>query len=185
LVTYAGTLGKVNGVGYLVDIAADMLKSDPSVRFFIAGLGQEWECVRERARAAGVWERNLWMSRALPKRQMPGLLSASTVSVSTVIDVPELWNNSANKFFEALAAGRPMLVNHQGWLAELIQKTGAGLVVPSGDPAAAAGLLRGFLADKERMARARDAAAHLADHDFNRERLFSQLVGILESAGRA
>lgn len=182
LVVYAGTLGTVNGAGYLVEIAANMLERAPEVRFLIVGDGKEREQIERRAMETGTLGKNLWMLPRIPKTEMPGLLSACALSVSTVIDVPELWNNSANKFFDALAAGRPMLINHEGWLADAIRASGAGLVVPPADAAAAAALTRDFLRDPERRRRAGEAAAALADGEFNRERLFERFLGVLASA---
>ena len=40
----------------------------------------------------------------------------------SVIPIKELWANSANKLFDTLAAGRPILINYNGWQKELINK---------------------------------------------------------------
>ena len=184
LVTYGGTLGIVNGVEYLVETAAEMLKLDPGVRFLLVGDGNRKEFALERARALGVLEKNLWMMPPIEKKAMPKVLSASTVTVSTVIDVPELRHNSANKFFDSLAAERPMMINHEGWLADLIRDSGAGLVTPPGDPKAAARQLQAFLSDKEGLRRSREAAKRLADEEYGRDRLFARLLGVLEEARR-
>src|SRR5690606_22432246 len=50
---------------------------------------------------------------------------------SFVIDIRELWANSANKFFDSLAAGKPILINHQGWQAEVIESENIGYVLPA------------------------------------------------------
>ena len=39
--------------------------------------------------------------------------------------------NSANKFFDALAAGKPIMINYKGWQAKLIEKYNIGIVVSS------------------------------------------------------
>ena len=41
-----------------------------------------------------------------------------------------IWDNSANKFFDTLAAGKPILINHKGWQADLIEKENIGYVLP-------------------------------------------------------
>ena len=184
LVTYGGTLGIVNGAEYLVETAAEMLKLDPTVRFLLVGDGNRKGAALERARALGVLEKNLWMMPPMEKRAMPQVLSASTVTVSTVIDVPELRHNSANKFFDSLAAERPMMINHEGWLADVIRESGAGLVTPPGDPKAAARALHAFLSDAQGLRRSRAAAKRLADEEYGRDRLFARLLGVLEEARR-
>jgi hypothetical protein len=76
-----------------------------------------------------------------------------------------MWNNSANKFFDALAAERPIMINHEGWQADLIRETGAGLVVPPTDAVQAARMLHNFLSEPDRATRAGQAAFHLAKTD--------------------
>jgi hypothetical protein len=49
---------------------------------------------------------------------------------SFVISIKELWANSANKFFDTLAAAKPILINHKGWQKEIIIKENLGYVLP-------------------------------------------------------
>lgn len=181
IVLYAGTFGPINGVDYLVDVAAAMHGIDPKVRFVIAGDGKQKDTVIEKARSQGVLEKNLWLLPPVKKSEMPGLLAASSIATSLFVNLPEMWHNSANKFFDALAAGRPVMINYGGWQADIIRATGAGLVVPPDDPATAARLLHGFLTDSERMSKAREAAMRLADNEFNRDRLFEKLLDVFEA----
>ncbi|NLG52110.1 MAG: glycosyltransferase family 4 protein, partial [Chloroflexi bacterium] len=104
---------------------------------------------------------------------------AATVATSTVIDVPALWANSANKVFDAFAAGRPVAINHEGWQAGLLRESRAGLVLPADDPRAAAQLLAAFLADRDRLAQAGQAARRLAETRFSRDLLFEELERVL------
>ena len=182
IVLYAGTLGLINGVGYLVDVASAMLKIDPAVRFLIVGDGKEQKKIREKAANAGVLEKNLWMIPAVPKSEMPRVLSAATICTSLFIDLPEMWNNSANKFFDALAAGRPIMINHEGWQADLIRETGAGLVVPSTDARQFAEMLHNFLSDPDQIKRAGQAVFHLGKTRFDRDDLAEELLAVLQKA---
>lgn len=182
LVTYAGTLGTVNGVCYFARLAAEAQRLAPEVRFLVVGGGKEEATVRRAAAALGVLDKNFFMMQSLPKREMPACLSATDVAASLVIDLPALWANSSNKFFDALAARRPMLINHEGWQAALLRRTGAGLVVPPGDPRRGADELCAFLFDPVRVARARSAAGELAAGPFNRDRLADELLTVLQRA---
>lgn len=182
LVTYAGTLGRINAVEYMVDLAQAMLSIDPSVRFLICGSGGELEDIRAKAAHAGVLEQNLWMLPPLPKNEMPSLLSGSTVALSLFQNLPEMQHNSANKVFDALAAGKPVVVNYGGWQAELIESRGAGLALSPDNISKAAQDLSDFLQDTDGLFRAGEQAAALADSRFNRDRLAGQLKGVLEDA---
>ncbi|MBN2282915.1 MAG: glycosyltransferase family 4 protein [Deltaproteobacteria bacterium] len=180
LVLYAGTLGLINGVGYLVEIATAMIRIDASVRFLIVGEGKEQKKIREKAFSAGVLGKNLWMLPSVSKSEMPHLLSAATITSSFVINLKELWNNSANKFFDALAAGRPIMINYGGWQADLIRETGAGLVVPPNDALRSAEILHDFLSEPGRVTRAGQAAFKLAKSRFARDDLAEELLAVLE-----
>jgi len=180
LVLYAGTLGLINGVGYLVDIASAMLKIDPTVRFLIIGDGKEQNQIRGKAANVGVLNKNFWMMPSLPKKEMPRLLSAATISTSLVINLPELWNNSANKFFDSLAAGRPIMINHEGWQADLIREKGAGLVVPPDNATQAAKMLHDFISDTDKVTKAGQAAFQLAKTRFARDDLANKLMAVLQ-----
>jgi glycosyltransferase involved in cell wall biosynthesis len=184
LVVYAGTLGLINGVSYFVELAYQMKALDPTVVFLIVGEGREEEVVRQKATKLGVLNHNLWMMPSLAKEAMPAILSAATVTCSLVIDLPATWDNSANKVFDGFAAGRPVMINHGGWLAELLKETGAGIVVAPSDPRGAAEVLWRFIGDEVRLEKARKAAAHLADTRFNRDRLAGMLLKVLEEAVR-
>lgn len=181
IVLYAGTFGPINDVGYLVEMAAAMRDINPTVRFVLAGDGKEREKVLARARATGVLDRNLWFIPPVNKNKMPALLAASTIATSLFSNIPEMWHNSANKFFDTLAAGRPVMINYGGWQAEIIRKSGAGLVLPPDDPAAAALQLHEFLSDEKWIEKSRTAARLLADTEFNRDFLFTKFVKVFET----
>jgi glycosyltransferase involved in cell wall biosynthesis len=115
----------------------------------------------------------------MPKRDIADLLAASSAASSCVIDVPALWNNSANKFFDALAAGRPIIINHEGWLADVIRKERIGLVLPPDNFDAAADVLHKFLIDSNGLTKAGQSAARLAHAEFGRDVLAANVLEVL------
>lgn len=184
LVIYAGTFGRINGVGYLAELAAAMKALDPQVRFLAVGRGAEVEAVRQTAQALGVLDATFFMEDGIPKAEMPSLFSAADVSTSLFIPLEPMWNNSANKFFDTLAAGRPVAINYGGWQADLIKETGAGLVLDHDSVTNAARQLLGFLQDKDAQEAARKASATLARDRFSRDKLAVQLIDVLEDVVR-
>jgi len=180
LVLYGGTLGVINGVGYLIDIAREMMEFDPSVRFLIVGDGKELAQVSEKAAQEGVLGVNLWIHPPVAKKEMGAVLSAATVATSLFVNLPEMWANSANKFFDSLAAGKPIMINYGGWQASLLEESDAGLVVPAENGAEAAAMLYEFLSDELRLRTAQTAAKKLAETQFDRDLLAAQLTTVLE-----
>src|SRR5690606_39847199 len=53
LITYPGTFGKINGVGYMVRLATALLKTAPDVRILLVGDGMEKPLVRSEERRVG------------------------------------------------------------------------------------------------------------------------------------
>lgn len=130
IVLYCGTFGRVNGLGYLVSLAAETAKIDPSIVYCIFGKGNEKEDILQRAKELGVLDKTFFYGGRVVKEKIPSLYYTAAVGSSFVIDNPALWDNSANKFFDTLAAKRPMLINHEGWQADVIRQYKCGYVLP-------------------------------------------------------
>jgi glycosyltransferase involved in cell wall biosynthesis len=182
LVVYTGALGAVNGVEYLVRLAAHARTLDPDVRFLIVGQGKEWEQTRQLAAKSGVLHTTLHMWRQVPKSELPEILAAATLATSLVRPIPRLWDNSANKFFDALAAQRPIAINYGGWQADVLRESGAGLVLDPHDVETSAESVVTHVRDDAWLAQARDAAHRLAVEQFSRDVLFSRFEAVLTEA---
>ncbi|MBG0562635.1 glycosyltransferase family 4 protein [Actinoplanes aureus] len=182
LIVYTGALGAVNGVEYLVRAAGRMRQLDPDIRVLIVGHGKEWEPTKQLAAEQGLLGDVVHMWEKVPKSQLPVILGAATMSSSFVRPIRGLWDNSANKFFDALAASRPIAINYGGWQADLLRESGAGLVLDPEDTESAAGLLVRHLRDELWLKRAREAAHRLAVERFSRDLLFARFEEVLNRA---
>jgi glycosyltransferase involved in cell wall biosynthesis len=176
LVVYTGTFGTVNGVDYLVRLAAEVKPLNPDIRFLLVGAGAHFENVRTLAAQLDVLDQTVFVETPVPRSQLPTILRAATLATSVVIPLPGLEHNSANKFFDALAAGCPIAINHGGWQADLLNESGSGFVLnPSDIPAAARQLVR-RLGDPQWLRAAGAAASTLAREQFARDRLFERFA---------
>jgi glycosyltransferase involved in cell wall biosynthesis len=172
----------VNGVEYLARVAAATIAVAPEVRFLVLGAGAEEDRVRTLAEELGVLDRNFFMLPRLPKSDVPAAFAAATLTTSLVIDNTVLWDNSANKVFDSLAAGRPIAINYGGWQAALLEEEGAGLVLPPRDVTKARDLIIGALQDPVWLDAAGERARRLAETRFERGDLVRQLESVLLSA---
>lgn len=182
IILYAGTFGRANGVGYLVDVAAELRDTMPEAAVVLVGGGAEFESVRARADNRGVLGKNCFVLDSVTKQEVAAWFRACSVAVSTFVDLPGLQANSPNKVFDALAAGRPVAVNNGGWMADLLEKSGAGIELPPTSPADAAAQLSALLTDPTRLEAASQAARALADTEFSRDILFSRFEKVLTQA---
>lgn len=129
-VLYAGAFGKVNGLSYAVHLASLLLPKEPNIVFVLIGNGAERQEILRLAEEKGVLGKNLFVLDAVSKNELPQLYYECDMGSSYVIPIPELWANSANKFFDTLAAGRPVLINHEGWQQQVLLKHNAGYIMP-------------------------------------------------------
>lgn len=129
-ILYAGTFGKVNGINYVVELAERTLEKDPHLIYILIGGGVEKESIVNLAKTVGVLNRNLFVLDPISKDKLPIWYNSVNMGSSFVIDIPALWANSANKFFDTLAAGKPILINHEGWQGETIRQNNIGKVLP-------------------------------------------------------
>ncbi len=178
LIVYAGTFGHINGVTYLAELASHMKDIMPEAKFVAVGTGACEKELREVSCQLGILEKNFWIWPPIPKMEMPALLSACTVATSLFKPIPEMEHNSANKFFDALAAGRPVVINYGGWQKDILEQSGAGISIPGNDPKAGAIQLAQFLNNSERLESAKAAARKLADTEFDRDMLYKKLANV-------
>jgi glycosyltransferase involved in cell wall biosynthesis len=184
LIVYTGTFGAANDVEYLVDVAEAAVKIDPRVTFALIGEGARLSAVRERARDLGLLGGTVRILSPVPKSDVPAVLSAADISTSVVTDNPAMNANSANKFFDSLAAGRAIAINHEGWQADLIRDREIGLVLDRTDVSAAAAQLVRLATDRTWRESAHRNARLLALEQFSRDDLAALLVETLERAAQ-
>ena len=108
------------------------------------------------------------------KKELPGLLSAAKIVSSFTIPVEALEYNSANKFFDGLAAGKPVMINYGGWQKELLEKTKAGIAVPPDNPLQAAEILHDFITNERKLAEYSTSDRKLARDQFSVDNLYKR-----------
>lgn len=180
LLVYTGTFGPTNDVGYMVDLATELAALNSDIRLLLVGDGAERQAVIDKAEDAGVLNKNLFVERRLPKKDMPALLSAATMASVLFVDLPEMRRNSANKFFDALASGTPVLLNYGGWMHDLVKNHGFGLPMWRRPVAEVAAELDARMHDPEWLKKAGEKARFMAENYFARDLLANQLMEVFQ-----
>jgi glycosyltransferase involved in cell wall biosynthesis len=176
---YAGALGASNGIYQLVDAAAALKRAgDEEVRIVVVGEGTERAALERRVRDESL--DNVLVLPPVPREDVPGLVGASDVTLTVFAPNPALELNSPNKFFDSLAAGKPVVVNVDGWLRQLVEENAAGVYAPGGDAEALAGVLSTLARRRERLGEIGENARALAVREFARDLLTDRLAATLE-----
>ena len=82
---YSGTLGKVNGIGYFVEVAAELKKIKSNVKIIVVGSGAEENKIKLQAARADVLNKNLFMFATVTKTESFELLRKSTMASNELI----------------------------------------------------------------------------------------------------
>ncbi|MFB2674380.1 glycosyltransferase family 4 protein [Shewanella xiamenensis] len=182
LVVYTGTFGVINNVKYMVDIAHAALEANMHLCFVAIGDGMQKNDVLAYAKEKGVLGINFYVLEPVPKTEIVSLLSAADLALSLFGPIKEMWHNSANKLFDALAAGTPIAINYGGWQHELIQKNQCGIVLDANNFSKSAALLNEFLFDDDKYQNAKMSCRHLAYNEYSRDIMASKLESALLQA---
>ncbi|TMM01581.1 MAG: glycosyltransferase family 4 protein, partial [Actinobacteria bacterium] len=152
--------------------------SEDGVAIIAAGNGSEKERIERRVAELGL--ENLIVLPDIPRAEIPLLVGAADVTLTTFAPYPILETNSPNKFFDSLAAGKPPIVNLDGWLHRLVEEKRVGVYVPAGDGKALADTLSDLAAKPELVRELGRNARALAEQEFSRDLLADRLADVLE-----
>jgi colanic acid biosynthesis glycosyl transferase WcaI len=146
-VLYAGTVGMSQGVGTLMD-AAELLPGGGEIEIVIAGDGAEGPDLRRRLAQGRL--RNVEMLGRVPHERIPELYAEADAAVVLLRDKPLFEGALPTKMFEAMSAGRPLVLSAAGEAASLVNEASCGVVVPPERPRELAEALTALASDRER-----------------------------------
>lgn len=135
-VTYTGTIGMAHGLETVLHAARLLETSLPHVRFFVVGDGAELAHLKARATESG--QSNVTFTGQQPRGGIADILAASDISLVTLKPAETFKAVLPSKMFEAMAAGKPIVLAVEGEARELVERADAGLPVPPGDAVALA-----------------------------------------------
>ncbi|MEH7502851.1 glycosyltransferase family 4 protein [Neobacillus drentensis] len=122
---HPGTMGHVNGLDFVLDVAKEIIELDNDILFLLIGEGNRKEHLIKRVKEENLT--NVLINDALPKEEIVTEIKSSDLGIMCVDNKYKiLEDNSANKFFDFLAAGLPILINYGGWQKQVLEETNCG-----------------------------------------------------------
>lgn len=175
---YAGGFGMSYQLEWLVDLAAQLRRDGvENVRFVLLGQGSDSDALYQRAENAGLDADAMFLGRQ-PKEDVAKYVSAADIALSPLRNDPCLEGNSLNKVFDAMAASRPVVFNHGGWLEEAATEHDAGWRLSRDIPTAAKRFAE-IISDRDEMRAAGQRNRELGEKRFARDSLYNQLIEVL------
>ncbi len=175
---HAGAMGKANGLDFVVE-GAERLRDSQNVHFVIVGDGSERAALIDRANSLGL--KNIEFLASKPKSELPGIVAACDVSMVIFANYPILEHNSANKFFDSLSAGKPILLNYSGWQRQILEENEAGYGCDLCNLDEFVEKVLYLNSHREELLEMGQNARRIATERFDRDNLASQALGVIES----
>jgi glycosyltransferase involved in cell wall biosynthesis len=173
VISYVGAVGYANGLESLLEFAARSLTSLPEVHFQICGRGAMLEQLKTRAK-----ELSLSNLSFIPFQNREGVFQVLSNSDASFISYRHegiLETGSPNKYFDALAAGKPVIVNFEGWIKTEVENFSCGLYVDPKNPDTFPAKLSTWLQSPGVFADAQRNARMLAETRYDRKILSSTI----------
>ena len=177
-IAYTGALGQVNAVAELLGLAHLAQQRGKNWQFLIMGKGKEEENLKRIANKKCL--KNLKFIPFGSKSQVNEILSLADFAWISFAHLPVLKTNSPNKFFDALAAGKAILVNHKGWVYQLTKKNGLGLSFLPGRLEESFSNLENLESDPVRLQKMKLNSRKLAEQFFAKEQAVARLLRVID-----
>lgn len=175
---YFGAMGLANGLDYVIDAArilADRGRKD--IVLVLHGHGGKKDELKQTACDHGLT--NVVFSDLVPDKAELARIVAGCDACMTIYRAAKEQTWSPNKMFDALAAGKPVLINVPGWLGETIEKNRCGRCVDPNRPEALVQALEELASNRELVREMGRNSRALAEEKFDRRNLADRLESVL------
>ena len=130
---YAGTLGMAHGLETVLE-AAERLRDRRDIVFLLMGAGAERGPIEARVEEMRL--SNVRLLEKQPREKIPAHLAAADACLVPLRNKEVFKSAIPSKMFEAMAAGKPVILGVEGEAKEILLTSQAGLAVRPEDPEA-------------------------------------------------
>lgn len=130
VLSYIGTFGLANGLDHIL-VCAESVKNNPVIHFILCGDGALRSNLLKETE-----QRSLANVSFIPMQDRSGVKEVLNITDAAFISYqqhPVLETGSPNKYFDALAAGKMIVINFTGWIKEEIGLHNCGIYIDQND----------------------------------------------------
>lgn len=178
VVMYSGAIGLKHGLDVVID-AAEKLRQDDDIVFVFVGNGAAREHLEAEVAKRNLSNVQFWGER--PLEEIPAMLSAADICITSLLPEPYLECILAVKIFEYMACGKPVAASVAGESGRVVTESGAGLVTPPGDGQQLADAIRKLWQDRDHRNACSKAGPEFIESRFSRSAIAEQAADILKS----
>jgi len=178
---HTGAMGKVNGLDFVIN-AAERLKDHSNIMFVLIGDGNQKAFLESRVKKLGLT--NVEILSSVPKRELSDLYAAAGIGLVIIGNFPIIEHNSANKYFDSLSAGKPVLLNYSGWQRKILEDNEAGFGCDLCNLDQFVEKVLHLNSHRQQIEQMGQNARRVAVEKFNRDQLAKQALELISSVTR-
>ena len=179
VISYFGAVGKANHLEYLLEAARLSQVHLPQIQFNIMGYGSELDRLKDLAAKTEI--RNLDFLDYGDKSKVKKLLDNSDAVYVSFANYEVLNTGSPNKFFDALAGGKLVIINFKGWLKEVVETHDCGLSYDPNFPEEFIEKVEAFTTNRELLIKTQTNARMIAERYYSRDLQLRKLIKLLNN----
>ncbi len=180
VVTYTGTFGKANHLNYLIECAYQcQLQQMNQVQFILMGEGAEKPYIKSLVELKGL--SNVHILPHGSKEQVREVLYASDAAFVSFLNIPVLSTGCPNKYFDALAAGRLVIINMKGWIYKEVEARQCGFFTDPDFPEVFPKLLKPYVESSSLLRTYQENARRLAEQAYSTEIQLPKFTALINS----
>jgi len=176
VVSYFGAVGPVNDLMSLIKCAE--LSMHLPIRFLIMGEGSSLQEIKDYVAKNQL--KNIFFIPYGTKEDVRDVLNVTDACYVSFLHKPILRTNSPNKFFDAIASGKLIITNIQGWIRGLVEKRHIGFFADSDFPAEFSEKIKPFIDSPDLLKKYQKASRETAEQFFSRNELSHHFVQAIE-----
>jgi len=178
LASYIGTMGNAHGLETLLDSAAQLKQQNPDVMYLLVGEGAEKERIRAQAESRSLT--NVRFLDQQPRTRIPAFISASDACLVLLKKTDVFKTVIPTKMLEFMSCARPVILGVEGQAREIVEASGAGLVIEPENAGALTHAITQLAADRElRTTLGQKGREHIL-RNFSRVRTAEKYIQILQ-----
>jgi glycosyltransferase involved in cell wall biosynthesis len=180
VVSYIGAIGLANGLDYFMECARASQRASLPVHFILCGEGAMVGNIKRIAQQYQLQNFSL-----VPFKNREGVKEVMNITDAAFIcykPLPILETGSPNKYFDALACGKLIVINFGGWIKEEIERERCGCFVDPRQPSEFVGKIQPFIDSKLLLAEYQQASRRLAEAKYTRSMLSKKFAAIFTAS---
>ncbi len=183
VISYIGAIGEANGLDYFIECANASRKAALNIHFLLCGDGAHRE--RFSALIKKMELQNISLLDFTNREGVNEIMNVTDAAFISYKPVPVLETGSPNKFFDALAAGKAVIINFDGWIRKEIETNRCGIHVDPFQPIDFVRKIRPLLEDKILLENYQDNARTLAEKNYSRKLLGEKFLDVINESAQA